>query len=230
MLARLLADYAGRKDVLVMAIPPGGVPVAAAIVQELGCSMDVLVVRTLNLPQHDPWQPEIVMGAVAPGGVRVLDFGILTSARVQPQDLEQVVAFEQREVDRLQRLYRGDRPFPELRGCTVILVNDAVVIGSTMQAAIEAARATGAMRAVVAAPVGLASTCEQVQAISDQFVCLLRSPDFCSLALWYDDPRATTDDEVRSLLASHLQDQHRNHRNTYHAREHSLSVVSSKSL
>ena len=205
MLGSVLADCAGHKDVLVLAIPSGRVPVAAAMVQELGCSMDVLVVRTLNLPQHDPWQLDIVMGAVAPGGVRALDLGVLTSTKVQPQELEQVVAFEQKELDRLQRLYRGDRPFPDLRGRTVILAADAIVIGSIMEAAIKAARAKGVVRAVAVAPVGLASTCEQVKPIADEFVCLLQTPDFCSLALWYDDPRYTTDEEVRSLLALHLQ-------------------------
>jgi putative phosphoribosyl transferase len=208
LLARLLADYAGRKDVVVLGIPSGGVPVAAAIVQQLGCSMDVLVVRTLNVPQHNPWELEIVMGAVAPGGVRVLDFGVVTSAKVQRQELEQVVAFEQQELERLQRLYRGDRPFPNLRGLTVILATDAIVIGFTMQAAIEAARAKGAVRAVAAAPVGLASTCDEVQLIADEFVCPFQSPYFCSFALWYDDPRDTTDDEVRSLLAPHFQNEH----------------------
>jgi putative phosphoribosyl transferase len=170
--------------------------------------MDVLVVRTLNVPQHDPWEPEIVMGALAPGGVRVLEFGVLTSAKVQPQDLEEVTAFEQGELDRLQRLYRGDRPFPELRGRSVILATDAIVIESIMRAAIEGVQAKGAGRAVVAAPVGLASTCEQVQRIANEFVCPLQSSYFCSLALWYDDPRDTTDEEVRSLLAPHLLDQH----------------------
>jgi len=208
VLARLLADYAGRKDVLVLAIPSGGVPVAAALARQLDCPMDVLVVRTLNAPQHDPWQADIVMGAVAPGGVRVLDFGVLTSFKVQPLEVEQATAFEQRELDRLQRLYRGDRPFPELRDCSVILVTDALVIRSTMQAAIEAARSKRAVWAVAAAPVGLASTCEQVQRLADQFVCPFCSHDFCSLALWYDDPRDTTDEEVRSLLAPHLQDQY----------------------
>ena len=201
LLARLLFDYVGQKDVLVLAIPSGGVPVAVAIVQELGCSMDVLVVRTLNLPQHDPWQPEIIMGAVAPGRVRVVDVGVLTSAKVQPRDLEQMVAFEQKELDRLQRLYRGDRPFPDLRERTVILATDAKVIGSTMEAAIKAVRAKGAVRAVAVAPVGLASTCEHVQLFADEFVCLLQTPEFCSLALWYDDPRYTTDEEILSLLA-----------------------------
>ena len=208
LLARLLFDYAGQKDVLVLAIPSGGVPVAVAIVQELGCSMDVLVVRTLNLPQHDPWQPEIIMGALAPGRVRVVDVGVLTSATVQPQDLEQVVAFEQKELDRLQLLYRGDRPFPDLRERTVILATDAIVIGSTMEAAIKAVRAKGAVRAVAVAPVGLASTCEHVQRLADEFVCLLQTPEFCSLALWYDDPRYTTDEEILSLLA--LADQSKN--------------------
>jgi putative phosphoribosyl transferase len=208
LLGRLLADYAGRKDVLVLAIPPGGVPVGAAIVQELGCSMDVLVVRTLNVPQHNPWEREIVMGAVAFGGVRVLDLGVLTSAKVHPQELEQVVAFEQQELERLQRVYRGDRPFPDLQRRTVILAIDAIVIGSIVEAAIKAVRAKGAVRVVAATPVGLASTCEHVQRIGDGCVCLLQSPDFCSLALWYDDPRYTTDDEVRSLLAPHLQDEH----------------------
>ena len=175
LLGRLLADYAGRKDVLVLAIPPGGVPVAAAIVQELGCSMDVLVVRTLNVPQHNPWESEIVMGAVAPGGVRVLDLGVLTSAKVHPQELEQVVAFEQQELERLQRLYRGDRPFPDLQGRTVILATDAIVIGSIMEAAIKAVRAKGAVRVVAATPVGLASTCEHVQRIADG--CCVSSPE-----------------------------------------------------
>jgi len=207
-LARLLGDYAGRKDVLVLAIPSGGTPVAAALARKLDCPMDVLVVRTLNVPQHNSWQPEIVMGAIAPGGVRVLDFGVLTSCKVHPRELEQATAFEQRELDRLQRLYRGDRPFPDLRGRSVILVTDALVIRPIMQAAIEAAQSKGAVRVVAAAPVGLASTCEQVQRSADKFVCLFRSHDFCSLALWYDDPRDTTDEEVRSLLAPHLQDQH----------------------
>jgi len=208
LLAGPLAVYAGVKDVLVLAIPSGGAPVAAALARALGCPMDVLVVRTLNVPQHDPWEPEIVMGAVAPGGVRVLDFEVLTSAKVQPQELEQVTAFEQRELDRLQRLYRGDCPFPKLRGRSVILATDAFVIESTMRAAIEGVQAKGAVRVVAAAPVGLASTCEQVQRIADEFVCPLQSSYFCSLALWYDDPRDTTDEEVRSLLAPHLLDQH----------------------
>jgi predicted phosphoribosyltransferase len=138
--------------------------------------MDVLVVRTLNLPPHDPWQPEIVIGAVAPGGVRVLNLEALASAKVHPQDLEQMVAFEQKTLDRLQRLYRGDRPFPDLRGRTVILAADAIVVGPIMEVAIKAARAKGSVRVVAAAPVGLASTCEHVQRLSDEFVCLLQSP------------------------------------------------------
>lgn len=201
-LAYLLDDYAGRKDVLVLAIPSGGVPVAAAIAQQLKCEMDVLTVRTLQVPQHDPWQQEIIMGAVAPGGVCALDSGILTSTKVQPQEVEQMVAFEQQESERLQRLYRGDRPFPDLRGRTVVLATDAIVIGSSIEVGIRAVRAKGAARVVIATPVGLASTCEHVQRIADEFVCLFRSPDFCSLASWYDDPRYTTDNEVRSLLGA----------------------------
>ena len=204
LLARLLADYAGRKDVLVLAISSGGVLVGGAILQELGCSMDMLVVRTLNVPQHNPWELETVMGAVAPGGVRVLDFGVLTSAKVHPQEIEQVVAFEQQELERLQRLYRGDRPFPDLQRRTVILATDAIVNTPTMEAAIRSVRSKGAVRAVAATPVGLASACEHVQLIGDEFVCLLRSADFCSLASWYDDPRDPTDDEVQSLLAPHF--------------------------
>jgi putative phosphoribosyl transferase len=125
-LVSLLAEFAGHKDVLVLAIPSGGVPVAAALARELSCEMDVLVGRPLNVPQHDPWQPDIVMGAVAIGGVRVVDSGVLTSSNVRHQDLEQVTAFEEREIDRLQRLYRGDRPFPELQGRSVILATDAM--------------------------------------------------------------------------------------------------------
>jgi putative phosphoribosyl transferase len=140
--------------------------------------------------------------------VRVLDFGVLTSAKVHPQELEQVVTFEQQELERLQRLYRGDRPFPDLQQRTVILATDAIVNGCLMEAAIKAVQAKGAVRVVAAAPIGLASTCEHVQRVGDGCVCLLQSPSFCSLALWYDDPRYTTDDEVRSLLAPHLQYEH----------------------
>jgi len=201
LLAQPLADYAGHKDVLVLAISSGGVPVAAAIAQQLKCEMDVLTVRTLHVPQHDPWQQEIVMGAVAPGGVCVLDSGMVASAKVHPQEVEQVVAIEQQELERLQRLYRGDSPFPDLRGRTVVLATDAIVIGSSIEAGIRAARAKGAARVVVATPVALAAICEHVERIADEFVCLFRSPDFCSLASWYDDPRYTTDNEVRSLLS-----------------------------
>jgi len=208
LLGRLLADYAGRKEVLVLAIPSGGVPVAAAIAGELGCSMDVLVVRRLNVPQHNPWEREIVMGAVASGGVRVLDLGVLTSTKVHPQELEQVIAFEQQELERLQRAYRGDRPFPDLQRRTVILATDAIVNRSIVEAAIKAVRTKGAVRVVTATPVGLASTCEHVQRIGDGCLCVLESPDFCSLALWYDDPRYPTDDQVRSLLAPQLHDEH----------------------
>ena len=208
LLGRLLADYAGRSEVLVLAIPSGGVPVAAGIVEELGCSMDALVVRTLNVPQHNSWELDITMGAVAPGDVRTVDSGVLTSARVHPQELEQVVAFEQQELERLQRRYRGDRPFPDLQGRTVILATDAMVVGYIMEAAIKAVRAKGAVRVLAATPVGLISTCEHVQRIADGCLSLCQSPDFCSLALWYDDPRSTTDDEVRSLLAPHLQYEH----------------------
>lgn len=192
LLARLLVDYAGRKDVLVLAIPSGGVPVAAAIAGEFGCAMDVWVVRTLTVPQHDPWQLEIVMGAVAPGGVRVVDVGILTSARVPPQELEQVVAFEQQEVERLQRHYRGDRPFPNLRGRTVILATDAIVIGSTMEAGIRAAQAKGAVRVVAATPVGLASACEDVQVMGDGvFSGALTSAPLCPGTMIPDTQQTT---------------------------------------
>jgi len=160
LLARLLAHYAGRKDVVVLGIPSGGVRVAVAIAEELECAVDLLMVRTLNAPQHDPWQREVIIGAVAPGGVCVLDSGTLTSAKVHPQELEQVVAIEQQELERLQRLYRGDRSFPDLRGRTVVLATDAILVGSSIEAGIRAARAKGAVRVVVATPVGLASACE----------------------------------------------------------------------
>jgi putative phosphoribosyl transferase len=170
--------------------------------------MDVLVVRTLNVPQHNSWELDIVMGAVAPGDVHIVDFGVLTSAKVHPQELERVVAFEQQELERLQRFYRGDRPFPDLQRRTVILATDAIANSSIMEAAIKAVRAKGAVRVVAATPVGLTSTCEHVQRIADGCVSLCQSPDFCSLALWYDDPRFITDHEVRSLLEPHLQYEH----------------------
>jgi putative phosphoribosyl transferase len=203
-LAHLLVDYAGRKDVLVLGIPPGGVPVAAAIAQSLECAMDVLTVRTLNVPQHDPWQLEIPMGAVTLGGVRVVDYEVVTSARVQSQELEQVVAFERQELERLHRLYRGDRPFADLRGRTVIVATDAIITGSVIDAAARAIRANGAARVLAATPVGLTLACEHVQRIGAEFVCLHNSRDYCSPAVWYDDPREPTYQEIRALLAPHL--------------------------
>lgn len=209
LLAGLLTSYADRKDVVVLAIPPGGTLVGAAIAQELGCPLDVMVVRPLNAPQHNPWESEIVMGAIACGGVRVLDADAITFSKVQPHELELVTDFELRESNRLDRLYRDDLPFPELQDRCVILATDAIVNGWTMRAAIEAARAKGAARVVVAAPAGAAVTCDQVRAVADEFVCLLETPDFCSLALWYDDPRNISDQEVRTLVAPHHLEDHR---------------------
>lgn len=200
-LAADLHAYAARTDVIVLALPRGGVPVGYEVAVTLGAPLDVFVVRKLGLPGHE----ELAMGALASGGVRVLDEELIRLARVTPAEVSRVTTAEQAELERRERRYRGDRPFPDLRGKTAILVDDGLATGSTMRAAVTALRIEGPTRIVVAVPVAAAETRDALKRLADDVICAVTPEPFHAVGLWYDDFSQTTDDEVRELLErSHL--------------------------
>jgi putative phosphoribosyl transferase len=191
-----LPEYANRPDVTVLALPRGGVPVAFEVAKALRAPLDVFVVRKLGVPGHE----EYAMGAIATGGVRVLDEGVVRAIGVTRAELDAVTAAEQRELERRERQYRGDRPSPDVAGRTVILVDDGLATGSTMRAAVEALREGGAARVIVAVPIAPPETCDAFRDIVDDIVCARTPEPFYAVGLWYQDFSQTTDDEVRELL------------------------------
>lgn len=195
-LADELRSYAKCPDVFVLALPRGGVPIGYEVASALGVPLDIFIVRKLGLP----WHEELAMGAIASGGVRVLDEDLIQVARVSAADLERVTATEQAELERRERQYRGGRPFPDLRAKTVILVDDGLATGSTMRAAVEALRQKGPARIVVGVPVAAPETCDAFRTIADDIVCAETPEPFRAVGLWYDDFSQTTDDEVHELL------------------------------
>lgn len=195
-LAALLAHYAGQPDVLVLGLPRGGVPVAAEVAQALGAPLDVWLVRKLGVPGHE----ELAMGAIANGGARVLNHLIVYELGISPDEIDRVAAIEQRELERRQRAYRGDRPAPQISDRTVILVDDGLATGSTMRAAVQSIRALGPRRIVVAVPVAPQIVREEFAGLVDEFVTVLAPKQFGAVGLWYDDFSPTTDDEVREIL------------------------------
>jgi putative phosphoribosyl transferase len=191
-----LRRYAGRPDVLVLALPRGGVPVAFEVAQALGAPLDVFLVRKLGLPGHE----EFAIGAIASGGVRVLNEDTLREYGVSREQVEAVVQAEEQELERRERSYRGDRPFPDVAGRTVILIDDGLATGSTMRAAIAALRQERPTRIIVAVPTAPRETCEELRAIVDEMACLVTPEPFYAVGLWYEDFSQTTDEEVRELL------------------------------
>jgi predicted phosphoribosyltransferase len=202
-LARHLAAYANRPDVLVLALPRGGVPVAYEVARALNAPLDVFLVRKLGLPGHE----ELAMGAVASGGVRVLNRDVVEALRLPPEIIDAVANRELQELERREREYRGDRPWPDVRGKTVILVDDGLATGSTMRAAVQALRQQGPDRLVVAVPAGSPETCDEFRDEVDEIVCAITPEPFYAVGLWYEDFSQTTDDEVRELLAAAQQQQ-----------------------
>jgi predicted phosphoribosyltransferase len=196
-LAGRLAAYADRPDVLVLALPRGGVPVGYEVARALGAPLDVFVVRKLGVPGHE----ELAMGATASGGVCVLNADMVRALGIPSRAIEVVAARELQELRRRERAYRGDRPAPAVGGRTVILVDDGLATGSTMRAAVEAVRRLGPARVVVAAPVASPATCEEFRGVADECVCALTPEPFDAVGAWYDDFSQTTDEEVRELLA-----------------------------
>lgn len=197
LLARQLTSYGGRDDVVVLALPRGGVPVAFEVARELRAPLDVFLVRKLGVP----WQPELAMGAIAGRGTEVLNGDVVTAYNIPPHVIHAVAEREGHELRRRLSLYRGERPFPDLRGRTVILVDDGLATGSSMKAAVSALRREHPRSVVVAVPVGGADTCEAIRLAVDEVVCLRMPPDLSAVGQWYEDFSQTTDDEVRDLLA-----------------------------
>jgi predicted phosphoribosyltransferase len=195
-LAELLQGYARRNDVVVLALPRGGVPVAYEVANALHVPLDVFSVRKLGVPGH----PELAMGAIASGGVQVLNEDVLAWYRPSADTVDAVARVEMRELDRRERVYREGRPLVLVEGRTVILVDDGLATGSTMRAAVQAVRQLRAAHVVVAAPVGAPDTCEALQRVADDVVCVLTPDRFVAVGAWYRDFSETTDDEVRRLL------------------------------
>lgn len=196
-LADRLTPYQGRPDVIVLGLPRGGVPVAFEVAHALGAPLDVFLVRKLGVPGHE----ELALGAIATGGVRVLNLDVVKALNLSESVIAAVTQEQQAELARRERAYRGDRPAPDLRGRIVILVDDGLATGSTMRAAIAAVRHSAPARVVVAVPTGAPSTCASLRAEADEVVCLLTPEPFRAVGLWYADFRPTTDEEVVNLLA-----------------------------
>ena len=198
LLAEQLTAYAYRPDVVVLGLPRGGVPVAHEVARWLRAPLDVYVVRKLGVPG----QAELAMGAIAPGGVEVLNHDLIHDFSIPAALVEQVVERERIELERRDTLYRGDRPPVPVRDRTVILVDDGLATGSSMEAAILALRHQTPASIVVAVPVGAPETCERLRHIADAVVCVLAPAAFDAVGLWYDDFSQTTDEEVTQLLAT----------------------------
>jgi len=197
-LAQALQRYAERADVIVLSLPRGGVPVGYEIATRLGLPLDVLVVRKLGLPGH----AELAMGAIASGGIQVIDRPVVTAMHVSREAFDAVVRAEHRELLRREREFRGERAPLEVRGKTVLLVDDGLATGSTMLAAIEALRTRAPNAIVVAVPVASPRTCEAIRSKADGLLCLVTPNDFYAVGLWYEDFSQTTDDEVRDALTA----------------------------
>jgi len=198
ILAAEVRGRLGAVDAVVLALPRGGVPVGYEVAMALDAPLDVFVVRKLGVPE----QPELAMGAIASGGFKVLDDLLIEQLGLSERKITKVIENENAELARREKLYRADQPPVEIRGRTAILVDDGLATGSTMRAAITANRQRGAKQLVVAAPVGASDTCTALAREVDLLICPLQPDEFQAVGLWYQDFTATTDDEVREILAA----------------------------
>ena len=196
VLAQRLEHYGSRNDVLVLALPRGGVPVAYPIAAALDAPLDVFLVRKLGAPGHE----ELAMGAIAAGGARVINHDVVQLLKIPKAAIERAVRREEEEIARRQREYRGTKPFPDVRNRTVILVDDGLATGATMRAAAQALRQLDARRIVVAVPVGAADTCRELEDLVDETICAFTPEPFGAVGRFYDDFDQTTDEEVQELL------------------------------
>ncbi len=196
LLSRRLETYADRADAVVLALPRGGVPVAYEVARALHVPLDVFLVRKLGVPG----QEELAMGAIAMGGVRVLNDDVVRGLHIQPGVIDSVAAKETRELQRRERLYRGENGAPDVKSRTVILVDDGLATGSTMRAAVAALRQQEPKRIVVAVPIAAVQTCHEMANEVDELVCYHTPEPFYSVGFWYDDFSQTTDEKIRQLL------------------------------
>lgn len=197
LLAAKLRAYTNRPDVLVLALPRGGVPVAYEVARALGAPLAVFIVRKLGVPGRE----EFAMGAVATGGVRVLNEDVVRGLGIPDYAIDKVAEREQQELKRRERLYRDAAPPPDVRGKTVILIDDGLATGATMEAAIKALRQQQPARIVVAVPTASSEACDELKAKADEVICLITREPFYAVGLWYENFSQTTDEEVRDLLA-----------------------------
>lgn len=197
LLAQVLRPYAGRADVMVLALPRGGVPVAFEVASALTAPLDLMLVRKLGTPG----QEELAMGAIASGGVRVLNDDVVAMLRISPEVIEAVARREQKELERRRKAYCGDRPMPPLRGKCVILVDDGIATGATIRSAVKAVRAQAPARIIVAAPVAPPETVAVLEREADEVVCIAMPEPFGAIGRWYEDFPQTSDEEVKDLLA-----------------------------
>ena len=208
LLAGRLDTYSGRRDVTVLALPRGGVPVAFEVARRLAAPLDVLIVRKLGVP----FQPELAMGALASGGIRVLNRQVIEELGLDDADIQRATAVAHVEVDRREQAYRGGRPPLAIQGRTVILVDDGLATGATMRAAVQAVRLQGAARVVVAVPVAAPETARAFEQEADDFVCLAEPYPFYAIGVCYRDFAQVDDHEVREILDRQRQTQHNHDR------------------
>jgi putative phosphoribosyl transferase len=197
LLANKLMAYANRTDVLVLGLPRGGVPVAFEVAQALDAPLDVFLVRKLGVPGHE----ELAMGAIASGGVRVLNQNVVNNLNIPNEVIDAVAADEQEELERRARLYRGEQPPPDVRRRMVILIDDGLATGSTMHAAARALRSQNPAAIVVAVPVAAEEICKEFRGVVDEVICAYTPEPFFAVSMWYEDFAQTSDEKVRELLA-----------------------------
>jgi predicted phosphoribosyltransferase len=202
LLAEKLVQYADRNDVIVLGLPRGGVPVACEVARRLRAPLDVFIVRKLGVPGFE----ELAAGAIASGGVRVLNEDVVRALPHAEQIIELVAERETAELERREQKYRDGRPAPELRDRVVILVDDGLATGATMRAAVQALRQRGAAKIIVAVPVGPADTCRELGRLADESICLQTPEFFQAVGQFYEDFSQTSDDEVSDLLARTAED------------------------
>lgn len=195
-LANRLRGYSGEADLIVLALPRGGVPVAFEIAQWLQAPLDVFIVRKLGLPQNE----EVAMGAIASGGTQLLNTRLIERYQIAGDDIDRIVEREQKEMERREKAYRQNRPPLNLHDKTVLLIDDGLATGATMSVAIRAVRKLEPARIIAAAPVGAADACLRLRSEADEVICLVEDSDFGSVSRYYDDFTQTTDEEVRLLL------------------------------